>query len=353
MKHVFGPVPSRRLGRSLGVDPVPLKTCNYSCVYCQLGRTRPLTSKRKAFFGVSAMFAEIATALDHQKSDSIDWITFVGSGETTLFSRLGSLIRFVKSIADVPVAVITNGSLLHLPEVRDELAVADAVLTSLDAGTEALHNRINRPHPDFTFDRCTKGLIEFRHEYDGRLWIEVMLLGGINESPRALGDIASILESVEPDGIHVSTPSRPPAEPWVEIPGRDVLQRAEAIFGGIARVLQPITVEVGNHVEEELADAILTVVSRHPMQEIEIVQTLAHWAPGQVHDALTNLAFQAKIKVIERYGKRFWCSTATLFPDQRTVARPRRMFTSRFDASDYFGLSDRQRGEDSKNRHRS
>jgi wyosine [tRNA(Phe)-imidazoG37] synthetase (radical SAM superfamily) len=329
MKHVFGPVPSRRLGRSLGIDPVPLKTCNYSCVYCQLGRTKPLTNKRKAFFSVSEIMAEVATTLDHSGSDSIDWVTFVGSGETTLNSRLGSLIRFAKSISDLPVAVITNGSLLHLPEVREDLSAADAVLPSLDAGNDRLYARINRPHHDFSFAQNIDGLIQFRREFEGRLWLEVMLLGSVNDSPEAIFDIAEVLAKVEPDEIHISTPTRPPAEPWVELPSEESLGRASSILGGIARVLRPIEVEVETDVEEELVDAILTVVSRHPMQEMEVVRSLARWVPGRVLESLTALANSGQVRVVERHGKRFWCSADTEFPDENTAFEVRPRFFAR------------------------
>ncbi len=325
MKHVFGPVPSRRLGRSLGIDPVPLKTCNFNCVYCQLGRTSPFEKRRRAFFNVSDMVAEIASTLGRQGPDSIDWITFVGSGETTLFSRLGSLIRYVKFLSRLPVAVITNGSLLHVPDVRHELCAADAVLPSLDAGSEGLFKKINRPHRDFSFDRHVAGLIEFRGEFKGHLWVEVMLLGGVNDSPSDLRDISKILERVGPDEIHISTPTRPPAEPWVELPSPESMERAAAIFGSVAKVLQPADVDVKSGIDEKLVDAILTVVSRHPMQEIELVRNLAGWGPAGVLEALLSLAESGKIREIERFGKRFWCAAGTHFPDQKlTGKRPRK-----------------------------
>jgi wyosine [tRNA(Phe)-imidazoG37] synthetase (radical SAM superfamily) len=317
MKHVFGPVPSRRLGRSLGIDPVPLKTCNFNCVYCQLGRTSPLWTKRRAFFNISDMVAEIATTLSVQGTDSIDWITFVGSGETTLFSRLGSLIRFVKSLSKLPVAVITNGSLLHVPAVRHELCAADAVLPSLDAGSEALFTRINRPHRDFSFHRQVEGLIEFRREFEGSLWVEVMLLGGVNDSPQDLYDISQVLESVGPDEIHISTPTRPPAEPWVELPGPESIERAASIFGSVARVLQPADVAVECGIDEELEDAVLTIVFRHPMQEDELVRNLARWVPDRVVEALCTLSDSGRIREIERFGRRFWCAAGSHFPDQK------------------------------------
>jgi wyosine [tRNA(Phe)-imidazoG37] synthetase (radical SAM superfamily) len=139
MKYVYDPVPSRRLGQSLGIDTIPLKTCNWNCVYCQLDRTKPVTNERKVDFPPEEILAEVKRALaDHQLGE-IDWVTFVGSGEPLLHASMGYLIRQVKNLTDLPVAVITNGSLLYLPVVRQVLAVADAVLQSLDAGTPELY----------------------------------------------------------------------------------------------------------------------------------------------------------------------------------------------------------------------
>jgi wyosine [tRNA(Phe)-imidazoG37] synthetase (radical SAM superfamily) len=315
MRHVFGPVPSRRLGRSLGVDPVPLKTCNFSCIYCQLGRTRPLVARRKPFFNVSSILAQVATAIDRHGPGFIDWITCVGSGETTLFSRLGSLVRFIKSMSRLPVAVITNGSLLHVPSVREELKAADAVLPSLDAGTEELFRKINRPHPEISFSRQVDGLIDFRKIYDGKLWVEVMLLGGLNDTPEALRDLAAALERVEPDEIHISTPTRPPAEPWVEAPTAGAVERACSVFGSTARVLRPVEVSSATDIDGELADAILAIVARHPLQEREVVRILENRVPDRVLENFSALAGSGKIKIVERHGKRFWCASKVQFPE--------------------------------------
>ena len=213
MKYVFGPVPSRRLGQSLGIDTIPLKTCNWNCVYCQLGRTQPVTHTRKDYLPPADILAEVGQALAAHKPGDIDWVTFVGSGEPTLHTSIGWLIAQVKSLTEIPVAVITNGSLLYQPEMRRDLAVADAVLPTLDAGTPELYRRINRPHPEATFDRLVTGLVDFRHQYSGRLWVEVMLIRGLNDTEQALRDIASILRRVEPDEIHISLPTRPPPKP--------------------------------------------------------------------------------------------------------------------------------------------
>ncbi len=148
MNCVFGPVPSRRLGRSLGIDPIPLKTCNWNCVYCQLGRSVPMINARREYVPRNVIVAQLDQALAAHAANDIDWITFVGSGEPTLHSGLGWLIRAAKSRTNRRVAVITNGALLYLPEVRRELSAADAVLPTLDAGTPELYHKINRPWPE-------------------------------------------------------------------------------------------------------------------------------------------------------------------------------------------------------------
>ena len=209
MKYVFGPVPSRRLGQSLGIDTIPLKTCNWNCVYCQLGRTVPLTNERREYFPRDEIIDEVKQALATHKPGEIDWVTFVGSGEPVLHSSIGWLLRRVKGLTDLSVAVITNGSLLYLPEVREELAAADAVLPTLDAGNARLYRKINRPHPDIIFERLVDGLVAFRKEYQGKLWVEIMLVRGLNDTEESLREIVAVLERVQPDEVHINLPTRP------------------------------------------------------------------------------------------------------------------------------------------------
>jgi wyosine [tRNA(Phe)-imidazoG37] synthetase (radical SAM superfamily) len=216
MKYVFGPVPSRRLGKSLGIDPLPLKTCNWNCVYCQLGRSLPLTNQRREYFPRKEIMAEVEKALSAHASAEIDWVTFVGSGETTLHASIGWLIRQVKALTNIPVAVITNGSLLYKPEMRLELSPADAVLPSLDAGNARLYRKLNRPYPEVSFKRLTEGLAAFRKEYQGKLWVEVMLVRGINDTEEALSEITATLKDIHPDEVHILQPERPPVETWVQ-----------------------------------------------------------------------------------------------------------------------------------------
>ncbi len=316
MKYVYGPVPSRRLGQSLGIDPIPLKTCNWNCVYCQLGRTVPLTNERRPFIPREDILDQVKHSVDSHQNGEINWITVVGSGEPTLYADIGCLIRKVKSYTQIPVAVITNGSLLYLPEVRQALLMADAVLPSLDAGEAWLYRKINRPHPEITFNRLVDGLIAFRGKYSGKLWVEVMLVQGLNDTEDALKDIALTLQKIRPDEVHINIPSRPPVETWVQAPDEEGLLRAQAILGSIAKIVHPISGTFDLRGSDSLVDAVVGIITRHPMREDEMLDTLTYWSPDSVKTILTELENSGKARVIERYGVRFWGAATSNFPDK-------------------------------------
>ena len=174
-QYIYGPVPSRRLGRSLGVDLVPYKTCTYDCIYCQLGRTTNKTTERREWVPTNEVLAQLKDRL----SSRPDYITLSGSGEPTLHADMGRLIHEIKSVTDIPVAVITNGSLLWLSEVQAALLEADLVVPSLDAGSEDLFKYVNRPHPQIRFDQMLSGLRGFRRLFHDQYWLEVFLLSGV------------------------------------------------------------------------------------------------------------------------------------------------------------------------------
>jgi wyosine [tRNA(Phe)-imidazoG37] synthetase (radical SAM superfamily) len=225
------------------------------------------------------------------------------------------MIRKVKDLTQIPVAVITNGSLLHLAEVRDDLAQADAVLPSLDAASAELYRKINRPDPAIPLELHLRGLIEFRHEYDGAYWPEVMLLRDLNDSEHALAELGAQLRNLAPDEVHLNTPSRPAAEDWVKPADEEGLLRAKALLGEVVRVVLPAggTFDLGGN--EGVVDALIAILSRHPMREEELRQTLAAWAPDEITSALAQLAACGQAQIITRYGTRFWSAAAAFYPD--------------------------------------
>jgi wyosine [tRNA(Phe)-imidazoG37] synthetase (radical SAM superfamily) len=315
MKYVFGPVPSRRLGQSLGIDPIPQKTCNWNCVYCQLGRSTPMTNERREYIPCDAILAEVEESLQDHGSGEIDWVTFVGSGEPTLHSGLGGMIRRVKAQTSIPMAVITNGALLYLPEVRADLLGADAVLPTLDAGSANLYRKINRPWPELTFERLVNGLLAFRAEYAGSLWVEVMLVRGLNDSEEALQELATVLARVKPDQVHLSLPVRPPAESWVQPTDEDGLLRAQAILGDVAHVLSPAQGKFDLRGCEDVSEAVLSVIQRHPMREDDLFAALQRWPDEEVRQILQNLSESGQAQLVTRYGVRFWAASGTKYAD--------------------------------------
>jgi wyosine [tRNA(Phe)-imidazoG37] synthetase (radical SAM superfamily) len=305
----------------LGVDPVPFKTCNWNCIYCQLGRSRPMTNERWDYIPCDRIIAEVKSALESHRPEEIDWITFVGSGEPLLHAGLGRLIRDAKSLTDRPVAVITNGALLHRPGIRDEVQAADAVLPSLDAGSEALYRKINRPRPELTFDQHVEGLVAFRDSYAGKLWVEVMLLRALNDSEAALGDLAYVLRRIAPDEVHLNLPVRIPAEPWVEPPDNEGLMRAAAILGDSARVIRPAegVFDLSGH--GTVTEAIVAVITRHPMRQQELAHTLRVWNEHEVAQALADLAADGRVRQVSRYGVRFWTSASATYAGKENPPR--------------------------------
>ena len=312
MKYVFGPVSSKRLGQSLGVDLLPPKSCTWNCVYCQLGRTKRFVSERSEFFPKEEILNEIVEALG--SSPSIDWITFVGSGETTLYKGIGWLIHEVKQRTKVPVAVITNGSLLHLPDVRAELLEADAVLPSLNAGSEELFDRIDRPAPGFDFAWHMEGLRHFREEYSGKLWVEVMLIAGLNDSDEALEDLAAALREIRPDTVHLVVPTRPAPESFVGMPDEEVIQKAVFILSKASPVVHPVKGSMNLKGASDLLEAVTSIAVRHPVQERELEGALFECFPGDpeaVRLAMSSMLASGRFETVLQGKELYWVIRST------------------------------------------
>ena len=186
--------------------------------------------------------------------------------------------------------------------MHEELAAADAVLPSLGAGEPDLYKTINRPHPHATFDRLLQGLIEFRREYRGQLWVEVMLVRGLNDTPQALSAVARALEQIQPDAVHLNLQTRAPVETWVEPPDEEGLMRAVAALGAMAQVVHPAQGAFDMSGCHDAAEAVVAIITRHPRREEELVRTLDRWAPGRIKEALSTLLGDGHTQVVERYG---------------------------------------------------
>jgi wyosine [tRNA(Phe)-imidazoG37] synthetase (radical SAM superfamily) len=311
MKYVFGPVPSRRLGQSLGVDLLPPKSCIWNCVYCQLGRTKQFVTERSEFFPRQEILDEIVETLEGGLQ--IDWITFVGSGETTLYKGIGWLIHEVKRITAIPVAVITNGSLLHMPEVRQELLEADAVLPSLNAGSAGLHDLIDRPASGFSYRLHIEGLMQFRKEYRGKLWLEVMLIAGMNDTDEALEDLAEVIEEIHPDSVHLVVPTRPAPESSVRIPDDDRIHKAVFILSRSAPLINPVKGTMNLKGASDLLEAVTSIAVRHPVQVREIEHALLDCFPGDpeaVRQAMESMLASGRFESVRHGDELYWVMKA-------------------------------------------
>ncbi len=311
MKYVFGPVSSKRLGQSLGVDLLPPKSCIWNCVYCQLGRTKQFVTERSEFFPRQEILDEIIEALD--SGVPIDWITFVGSGETTLYKGIGWLIHEVKKVTAIPVAVITNGSLLHLREVRQELLEADAVLPSLNAGSAGLHDLIDRPAPGFSFRLHIEGLMQFRNEYKGKLWLEVMLIAGMNDTDEALEDLAGVIEAIHPDSVHLVVPTRPAPDGHVNIPDDDRIRNAVFILSRSTPLIHPVKGTMNLKGASDLLEAVTAIAVRHPVQERELENALFDCFPGDpdaVRQAMESMFASGRFNRVRHGDELYWVMKA-------------------------------------------
>ncbi len=269
-QYVFGPVPSRRLGRSLGVDLVPYKTCTYDCIYCQLGRTTCKTETRKEWAPLETVTQEIQTKLDSKP----DYITLSGSGEPTLYSRIGELIDRIRSMTNIPIAVLTNGSLLWQEEVRHQLQQADLVLPSLDAGDETMFKLVNRPLDTMTHEKMLEGLIAFRKEFKGQFWLEIVLLAGHTAIEPELLKLKACVERIQPDRVQLNTVTRPPTEYFADAVSSTRLKQIAALFDSPTEVIADFS---NIHQQKEFIISrkdIMNLLQRRPCTLDDIVNGL-------------------------------------------------------------------------------
>lgn len=269
MKTIFGPVPSRRLGLSLGIDLLPYKTCSFDCVYCECGATTDLTCERRTFFPPERILGELEARLA-RLTDAPDAITFSGAGEPTLYRPLGELIDAVKRSTRIPVAVITNSSLLFMEDVREELMGADIVLPSLDAATEDAYRRINRPHERCTLERTLDGLERFLERYRGRVLFEILLVEGYNTDEPNLDALKRTLARFRFDSLHLNTAVRPGTEKEIEPLDDESLERMRRLFGPRCEVIASARTSRRHHEEGALEETVMELLGRRPCTALDV-----------------------------------------------------------------------------------
>ena len=303
MNHIFGPVPSRRLGFSLGVDPIPFKTCTLDCIYCQLGKTTLKTIERREYVSSEEIVSELKDVL--KSSKKIDYITLSGSGEPTLNSKTSKIIKEIKNLTDIPVAVLTNGTLLTDESVRKELLSADLVIPSLDAGTQQTFQRINRPHTSLQINKIIEGIARFKKMYKGRLWLEIMLVKDINESEEELNALKVAIKKINPDKVQLNTPVRPPSEEWVKVLSKRKLSEIKEFFGENCEVIAEFKRKEQKAYIKDIEDEILTLISRRPVTTEDISSSLGLHI-NEVIKYLETLEKQNKISSKMYQGKRYF-----------------------------------------------
>ncbi|MGM0379704.1 MAG: radical SAM protein [Bacillota bacterium] len=296
--YIYGPVPSRRMGISLGISPILKKICNLSCVYCQLGKTKNMTNTCEEFIAKEKILSEINDYLTN--NSSFDVITIVGEGEPTLYLHIDKLINLIKKSSDKPVAVITNGALLYKKDIRKKLMNADIVLPSFDAYNQKLFKKINRPFKKITFNKFYNGLIQFSKEFEGQIWIEIMLLKDINDDIDSIRKFKKKLTKINYKKIFINTPVRPPAETYIKQPNNQKIKRACEILK--ATSINNLISEGFDSINTNPYQAILSIIKRHPMNQHEIDTFLKSKDIKDIDKIFTKLDNDKNIKKIEYMG---------------------------------------------------
>jgi len=293
-KYIYGPVPSRRLGFSLGIDLVPFKLCSFDCIYCQLGATTRQTLERREYSPTDTILNDVKTVL--RKGNHIDYLTFSGSGEPTLHSKIGYLIKEVKKITQIPVAVLTNGSLLYKSSVQRDLLSADVVLPTLCASSERIFKKINRAHRAITIEKVIRGLIKFRKMYKGKIWLELMFVKGINDTSQEIIALKDIINKIGPDKIHLNTVIRPPSEKYASRLSIEELKRVKAILGDRAEIVAETDTKRVSAQCEDIEKMIFDIVKRRPVTADDICKVM----DLHLHETIKYIERMIQKKIIKR-----------------------------------------------------
>ena len=291
-QHLFGPVPSRRLGLSLGVDIVPLKTCTQNCIYCQLGVACRQIMQRRSFVSVEEVLRQLEARL--AEGLCADFITFSGSGEPTLNKDIGKIIDGMRKLTDIRIAVITNGTLLSDPQVRADCCKADVVLPSLDAGDAETFEKINRPHADIRFETFVEGLCRFRDAYDGQIWLEVFLVASVNTGADQIARMSGIIGQIRPDKVQLNTAVRPAVEAAARQVGEEELCGIAGRLASNAEVIADFARRGEGPGALSNVDSVLEMLKRRPCSLEDICNGLG-MSRRQAGEHIAVLESQGKI----------------------------------------------------------
>lgn len=307
MSYLFGPVPSRRLGRSLGIDVIPAKTCSFDCIYCESGPTTHLSMKREEFADPSAVLRELDQFF-RQFPNGADALTFSSAGEPTLYACMGELIAGIKANhPECPLIVLTNGSLLWDPGVRADLLKADRVVPSLDAVTPEIFRLINRPHPAVDLSAVIEGIRAFRREYKGELHLEIMLAAGVNDSPAELQALAHAAGTLGADRIELNTVVRPPARSGTKGLARELMERAASYFPcERTGIIGAFSTSAGHAAEDNLGSRILQTIERRPCTISELAASLGV-SESRLESESRKLEERGKLALRTFDGRQFLC----------------------------------------------
>ena len=303
----FGPVPSRRLGRSLGINNIPPKACSYSCVYCQVGRSPGRQVHRRGFYGAAQVVREVRDKVQAStaRGERIDYLTFVPDGEPTLDIDLGREIELL-SESGIKIAVITNGSLMHRADVRDDLTKAEWVCLKIDSTCEEVWRHVNRPHPALQLDSILAGMLEFARAYAGQLVTETLLVQGVNDCDGPIAKIADFLDRLAPAKAYLSIPTRPPAEAWVQPPRMEQVYRAFHLLHDKVEKVEYLIGYEGNAFAHtgDLEHDLLSITAVHPMREDAVSELLAR--TGGKWSGVHELIARGQLVEMEYQGRKFY-----------------------------------------------
>lgn len=305
--YVFGPVPSRRLGRSLGINNIPPKACTYGCVYCQLGRTTRLLRTRRSFYDPQEIAEAVAARVDQVRpcGEQIDYLTFVPDSEPTLDANLGREAELLRRLG-LPIAIISNGTHLWREDVRRDLALMDFVSVKVDTTRRATWTRINRPHRSLDLEAVLDGVRTFASGFPGRLVTKTMLVRGLNDSKDQLEDVGRYLATLNPSVAYLAIPTRPPAEPWVASPGEEDLHEAFRTLQRFVHTVEFLTAYEGTgfSASGDAEQDLLSITAVHPMRE-DAVEALLH-RQGCSWETVERLLQQGRLVKLTYRGDTFY-----------------------------------------------